>query len=65
MIRIIFSRALVRPLCHRFAAIASAKSRLLSSAINGLSTMIGDQMVDVAQKCSAILERRHAGSDTP
>ncbi|MDX8479447.1 hypothetical protein RFN28_13285 [Mesorhizobium sp. VK24D] len=29
-------------LCHRFAVIASAKSWVLSSAVNGLSTMSGD-----------------------
>ncbi|TRD00880.1 hypothetical protein FJV76_18470 [Mesorhizobium sp. WSM4303] len=29
-------------LCHRFAAIASAKSVFLSSAVNLFSTMIGD-----------------------
>ncbi|WFP60101.1 hypothetical protein [Mesorhizobium sp. WSM4904] len=29
-------------LCHRFAAIASAKSRPMSSAVNGLSTMFGE-----------------------
>ncbi|MDX8511697.1 hypothetical protein [Mesorhizobium captivum] len=29
-------------LCHRFAAIASAKSCPMSSAVNGLSTMFGD-----------------------
>jgi len=36
-------------LCHRFAAIASAKSQALSSAVNGLSTMFGDQLVHVVQ----------------
>ncbi|RWD62860.1 MAG: hypothetical protein EOS36_14095 [Mesorhizobium sp.] len=29
-------------LCHRFAAIASAKSCPMSTAVNGLSTMFGD-----------------------
>jgi len=31
-------------LCHRFADIASAKSLFLSSAVNLISTMFGDQM---------------------
>ncbi|MER8674120.1 MULTISPECIES: hypothetical protein [unclassified Mesorhizobium] len=36
------ARGLRPDLCHRFAAIASAKSVFLSSAVNLLSTMIGD-----------------------
>ncbi|WP_197504179.1 hypothetical protein [Mesorhizobium sp. WSM3873] len=35
-------------LCHRFAAIASPKSWSMSSAVNGLSTMFGDERRDWA-----------------